>query len=112
MDELVSPQAAEAIVRGVAAALIAVGMIGGALGAIWARPRRAALALGALIALAGGLVYTLWVVYNGIIVAFGLDSVKALLVNLGIFTAVGAAYGVLAAGAWRWATRQTEAGEK
>jgi len=101
MKEIVSPAQAEAIVRGVAAALVGVGAAAGVIAAIFVRPRRIALTFGALVVGAGVLVFGLWMVYNAIIARLGLDSVKGLLINLGIFLVVGVLYGVAAARAWR-----------
>lgn len=101
MRELVSPEQAEAIVRIAAIALVALGVIGGGVAAALMRTRRAALTAGALVALPGVLVYALWLVYNSIIARLGLDSVKALLINLGIFAVVGLGYGLLAGAVWR-----------
>jgi len=101
MRELVSPEQAEIIVRIVAIALVAVGVVGGGVASALVRTRRAALAAGALVAIAGALVYALWLVYNSIIARLGLDSVKALLINLAIFAVVGLGYGLLAGAIWR-----------
>ena len=106
MRELVSPQQAEAIVRAVAAGLLALGVVGGAVAAAFTRPRRAGLVIGAFVALAGALVWWVWLTYNAVIARFGLDSVKALLLNLGIFVVVGLAYGLAAGAAWRRAHRR------
>jgi uncharacterized membrane protein len=103
MREIVSPEQAVRIVAVTAAALIALGIVGGAVAAAVARPRRAGLMAGALVALAGALVYGLWVVYNALIGRLGLDSVTALLTNLAIFVVVGLIYGLIAGSAWRWA---------
>ena len=112
MQEIVSPAQAEAIVRGAAVALAGVGLIG-VIAALARRKRRGArlcapTVLGGLVIAAGGLVYLLWVVYNAIIAHLGLDSVKALLINLGLFAVVGLAYGVLAASVWRWAIAKSD----
>lgn len=106
MHELISPEQAETIVRGAAIVLAACGVVGGAVAAAFVRPWRAAAVVGGMAIVAGGLVYTLWLLYNAIIARLGLDSVKALLINLGIFILVGLAYGVLTAALWRWAARQ------
>ena len=101
MHEIVSPGQAEAIVRGAALGLVGVGIAAGAIGALFVRSRRAAPIVGALVAVAGGLAYILWMVYNSLTARFGLDSVKALLINLGVFAVVGLVYGVLAGIIWR-----------
>jgi hypothetical protein len=105
MRELVSPEQAETIVRFIAIGLVAAGIVGAGLGALLTRRRRAAGALGGLAASAGVLVYALWLVYNSIIARLGLDSVKALLINLAIFAAVGLLYGIAAGAAWRWSAK-------
>jgi ABC-type Na+ efflux pump permease subunit len=111
MQELVSPAQAEAIVRVAALGLVGVGIAVGAVGALFVRPRRAAPVVGGLVAAAGALAYILWMVYNSLTARFGLDSVKALIINLGIFAVVGLAYGALAARVWSWATGSHEAGD-
>jgi hypothetical protein len=111
MREIVSPAQAEAIVRIVALGLVGVGIAVGAIGALFVRPRRAAPIVGALVAVAGGLAYILWMVYNPLTARFGLDSVKALMISLGVFAVVGLAYGALAARVWSWATGSHEAGD-
>jgi len=103
MREFVSPQQAEVIIYAVAGGLLALGVVGGAAAAAFTRPRRAGLIIGAFVALAGALVYALWLVYNAVIARFGLDSVKALVINLAIFVVVGLGYGILAAVGCRWA---------
>lgn len=47
-----------------------------------------------LLALVGLLVYPLWLVYNSIEDALGLDSVAALLINLALFVGIGAVIGL------------------
>ena len=106
MREIVSPEQAETMVRAAAVALVIAGVVAGAVGATLVRPRRAAPVVGGLVTLAGALVYALWIVYNAVIARLGLDSVKGLLINLGIFMVVGLTYGALAVGVSRWARRQ------
>ena len=106
MREFVSPQQAEVIIHAVAGGLLALGVVGGAAAAAFMRPRRASMIIGAFVALAGALVYALWLAYNAVIARLGLDSVKALLLNLGIFVVVGLAYGLAAGAAWRRAHRR------
>jgi hypothetical protein len=53
-------------------------------------PGRAAAAAGA-----GILLYPLWLVYNRIEDAFGLDSVTALVLNLALFSVIGVAGGLV-----------------
>lgn len=47
-----------------------------------------------LLALVGLLVFPLWLVYNAIEDALGLDSVAALLINLALFVGIGAVVGL------------------
>ena len=69
--------------------------------AAMARARRSpALTRGALLAAAAALLYPLWLVYNGIEDYFGLDSVAALLINLGLFAVVGVAVGMAMKRLW------------
>ena len=56
-----------------------------------ARQKNFWLLLGAL----GPLALALWFVYNAIMDAFGLDSVRALIINLAIFLVVGVCVGML-----------------
>lgn len=59
---------------------------GGPSGAAWFKA--------ALLALVGLLIYPLWLVYNAIEDALGLDSVAALLINLALFVGIGGAIGL------------------
>jgi hypothetical protein len=81
-------------------ALLAIGIggpiLGAAVGLAVGIVRRAvvpALCRGFGIGLLGLLVLAMWYVYNGVLRRLGFDSVRALLVNLGIFAAVGVAVG-------------------
>jgi hypothetical protein len=56
--------------------------------------RRGAFANGVLIGLLGPLNWLLWRVYNGIEEHYGLDSVKAMLLNLALFAALGVVVGL------------------
>jgi glucose uptake protein GlcU len=91
LKEIISEQQAEMIIRGLCLLIV----LGGVAWAAWrSRDRKqaeAALAwpYGIGIALIGPLLYILWFVYNAIENHYGLDSVKALLINLGLFTVVG-----------------------
>jgi hypothetical protein len=104
MRELVSPQQAEVIIRVVAGGLLALGVVGGAVMAALVRPRRTGVIAGGFVALAGALVYALWLVYNAVTARLGLDSVRALLINLGVFVFVGLGYGLVLSVIWRRAT--------
>src|SRR5436309_9367306 len=59
------------------------------------RARRAgSLAIGIALGLLGPINWLLWRVYNGIEDHYGLDSVKAMLLNLALFAALGIAVGI------------------
>lgn len=107
MKEMVTPAQAEVIVRGAVLGLVVIGVLVAIAARRGPRMRRAAPALGAIIAGAGLLVYAGWAVYNTVTAKYGLDSVKAALINLAIFVIVGVVYGVAAATLWRRATAPT-----
>lgn len=99
MKELVTTEQAEQVLRLLALSLPIVGLlIGGVVGARRGRARRG-LGIGLLIGHSGPLTFVLWKVYNGIMGRYGLDSVKGLLLNLALFTAVGLVIGVIVG--WR-----------
>lgn len=96
MEELVTTEQAERVIRLLAIALPVAGLALGLIaGAVRKRAGSDAL-LGLLCGLSGPLIWALWRVYNGVTGKFGLDSVKGLLINLTLFVAVGLAIGVLA----------------
>ena len=103
MHEIVTPEQAQTLVRGAAAGLLAIGIIGGAAAGALVRRRRVGPIVGGFVALAGALVYALWLAYNAVTARLGLDSVKALVINLAIFVVVGLGYGILAVVGCRWA---------
>ncbi len=93
MKELVTTEQAERVLRLLAAALPIAGLVLGALvGAIRRRVAGSVL-VGVLLGLTGPAAFGLWHVYNGIMGRYGLDSVKGLLINLALFSAVGLAIG-------------------
>jgi|GEM_PF-1062900 hypothetical protein len=98
MKELIPPQSAEKWLLFIAVAGPLAGLILGTL--IGAHERCAArkMVAGALIGGIGSLVYGLWILYNMITDALGLDSVANLCLQLGMFAVLGAAVGV---GAYR-----------
>ncbi len=75
-----------------------------AAGAVWGA-RRKSLGAGLLRGIAAGTcgpaALLLWRIYNGIEDRYGLDSVKALLINLGLFVVVGLAAGRVLQWVWR-----------
>jgi uncharacterized membrane protein len=58
------------------------------------KPSGAAWLKSGLLALVGLLVFPLWLVYNAIEDALGLDSVAALLINLALFVGIGGVVGL------------------
>jgi len=101
MQELVTVEQAEQVIRAAALALPAAGLvIGAGAGAVRKQVLRGA-ALGLLCGASGPAVFGLWRLYNAIVNHYGLDSITGLLVNLGLFAAIGLLLGLAAAGAWR-----------
>lgn len=101
MRELVTVEQAERALLLLTAALPALGLLAGAVVGGLRRRLTAGLGLGLACGLAGPLLLGLWRAYNAIMGRYGLDSVKALLLNLGLFLAVGAAIGLAAGVALR-----------
>lgn len=96
MQELVTVDQAERALRTLAVVLPVAGLlIGAAIGAV-----RRRVALGTVLGLAVGLVgpalLGLWGVFNAVVAAYGLDSVRGLLVNLAVFVAIGMVIGLAA----------------
>jgi hypothetical protein len=101
MQELVTVEQVEWAIRLVATALPAVGLaLGAVVGAARRRLARGAI-LGLLCGMAGPGIWGLWMIYNGVVGVYGLDSVRGLLINLALFVVVGALVGIGAALAWR-----------
>jgi hypothetical protein len=93
--ELIDLVVVERVLLALAVGLPIAGLL---VGLGWGAVRRRAL-IGALEGLGVGLlgpgVWVLWRVYNAIEDHYGLDSVKALLINLTLFLCVGAVVGVI-----------------
>ncbi len=87
MKELINLHQAHLLMLGVLALAPLVGLIWG----YAAKRLPLGLAVGVLV---GGGNYALWTVYNVITQKLGLDTVANLLVNLGLFVAIGIAAGV------------------
>jgi hypothetical protein len=102
VKELIDPHQAHLLMLGV---LIAAPLIGLAWGAMVKR-LISGLVVGLLVGVGN---YALWTVYNAITDHLGLDTVKNLLVNLGLFVVIGIVAGV-AAGLYqrRQAARQKQ----
>ena len=87
MKELIDPHQAHLLMLGVLALAPLIGLAWG-----YAVKR---LPLGLVIGLlAGAGNYALWTIYNAVTDHLGLDTVKNLLVNLGLFVVIGTAAGV------------------
>lgn len=97
LRQLVDPATAERIVLALAAFISLSGLGAGAVLGILRRSFARDFLGGVAVALLGPVVWLLWRVYNAVENAFGLDSVKALVVNLMVFVIAGFAIG--AAGA-------------
>jgi hypothetical protein len=93
--ELIDLAVVERILLALAIGLPVAGLL---VGLGWGAVRRRA-AMGALQGFGAGLlgpgVWVLWRVYNAIEDHYGLDSVKALLINLALFLCVGVVVGVV-----------------
>lgn len=87
MKELIDPQQAHLLMLGVLVLAPLIGLIWGYV----AKRLPFGLALGVLV---GGGNYVLWTVYNAITDHLGLDTVKNLLANLGLFVVIGLAVGI------------------
>jgi hypothetical protein len=100
LKELVDEATAVRLVMGLAVALACGGVIAGAVAGAVRRTMRSSLLRGVLVGLLGPLVLALWWGYNAVIGVFGLDSVKGLLINMGLFVAVGAVVGLAGKRLW------------
>ena len=87
MKELIDPRQAHLLMLGV---LLLAPLIGLAWG-FWAKRPAPGLVIGLLVGVGN---YALWTVYNAITDRLGLDTVKNLLVNLGLFVVLGSAIGL------------------
>jgi len=94
MRELVTVEQAEQAIRFCAVALPAAGLAVGALVGAVRRRALAGLATGLLCGLAGPAALVMWRIYNAVMGRYGLDSVRALLINLALFATVGVIVGL------------------
>jgi hypothetical protein len=102
LRELIEPATARLVVLSAACALtLAPLIVAAVVGALRGNMKRQ-LAGGLLISLAGPVLLGMWTLYNFIIGQWGLDSTRALLTNLAVFAAAGAALGLSA----RWLRRR------
>ncbi len=94
MEEIVTTEQAEHVIALLAVALPIAGLIVGALLGIVRRRLGRLLLVGLVCGLVGPAVWALWRMYDGIVGAYGLDSVRGLLTNLALFVGIGLAVGV------------------
>ena len=101
MRELVTVEEAERVIRVLACALPVAGVVVAA--AIGAVQRRLGPAVrpGLIVGLCGPAIWGLWRMHNGIIGAYGLDSVRGLLVEVALFVGIGLVVGTGIGLAWR-----------
>ncbi len=69
-------------------------LIGVVVGAFTRQVKRTTLR-GLFIGFSGSFIYFLWLMYNAITDHFGIDSVKGLLINLGLFACIGIILGFI-----------------
>ena len=101
MEELIAVEQIERALTILAIVLPSGGiLIGAIVGAARGSFVRQVIA-GLLFGLFGPAIWLLWRMYNGIVGAFGLDSVRGLLINLALFVAIGLVTGLAAAVLWR-----------
>jgi len=101
MQELVTVEQAERVIRAAAVALPAAGLVIGAAAGALRRQAVRGVVLGLLCGASGPAILGLWRVYNAIVDHYGLDSVTGLLINLGLFAAIGLLLGLAVAVVWR-----------
>ena len=101
MEELIAVEQTERALTILAIVFPSGGLLIGAIvGAARGSFIRNAIA-GLLCGLFGPALWLLWRMYNGIVGAYGLDSVRGLLINLTLFAAIGLAIGLGGAVLWR-----------
>jgi hypothetical protein len=94
MRELIDLAAVERLFTLLATMLPVLGIaIGAAMQ--FGRRRPGALVTGLLVGLLGPANWLLWRIFNGIEDRYGLDSVKAMLINLALFAALGIVVGLI-----------------
>jgi hypothetical protein len=93
MHELVDLEAVERLFTWLAVLMPVLAIGAGAAVQFGAR-RAGGVRIGILVGLLGPVNWLLWRIYNGIEDYYGLDSVKAMLLNLALFAALGVAVGI------------------
>jgi hypothetical protein len=92
--ELVTVEQADRVIGVLAYALPIAGVVlAASIAAVRRRFGTGALA-GLIAGLSGPAIWGLWRAYNGVIAAYGLDSVRGLVMNLALFVAIGLAVGL------------------
>lgn len=101
MEELITVEQTERAVAVLAVALPAAGLLIGAIVGAIRRSLGRGLVLGLLCGLAGPGIWLLWRLYNSIVGAYGLDSVRGLFINLALFLSIGLVIGLMVGVLWR-----------
>jgi hypothetical protein len=94
MEELVTVEQAERAVALIAVVFPSAGLLIGAVVGAARRSLRRGLVIGLACGLLGPAIWLLWRMYNGIVGAYGLDSVRGLFVNLVLFVGIGLVVGI------------------
>jgi hypothetical protein len=110
MKELVTIEQADRVIALLAVALPVSGLVVGVVVGAARRQLGRGLLAGVMVGLCGPLLWLLWRMYGAIVGVYGLDNVRGLLVNLGLFVAIGLVLGVVVGLVWRranasWARR-------
>ena len=95
MRELIELAAIERLFRLLAIGAPVVGLILGAMVGAWRQNLKRGAVCGLLFGLLGTANYPLWRIYNTVTDSNGLDSVRGLFVNFGLFTLLGIVAGVV-----------------
>lgn len=101
MQELITVEQAERVIGILVIALPVAGLVVGLVVGAAVRRVKLGLGIGLLSGASGPAIWLLWRMYNGIIAAYGLDSVKGLLINLALFAAIGLVVGLVIGLAFR-----------
>ena len=98
MKELVTEEQAVFAIRLIACLAPPLGLlVGWLISWLKKRPLKLYLAYGLLAGLSGPFILLMWSIYIGVVDHYGLDSVKMLLLNLGLFVLAGLTLGFLLA---------------
>jgi len=94
MQELITVEQMERAVALIAVVFPSAGLLIGAVVGAARRSLRRGLVIGLAWGLLGPGIWLLWRMYNGIVGAYGLDSVRGLFVNLVLFVGIGLLVGI------------------